>query len=329
MKKLSFMSMKTVTAVLFLFGLSLLFVSFQYAQEKIPGVRTLSTRDAERVVFGQTIKPREVIKADHVANGIALRNRGGGVINLRGTPEGSKAVKAYLYWDILADEAPKTATVSVNGVHVKGKLIGQGPDPCWAVSKNFVYRANVPLFLLYEGINGDYKVTSFASSQGFGMSPWEFTTGAYLAEGVSLVVFYVNRGSTYKTTYIYDKPVSGQMFTSGFSAVLAGFNAPLTTAKFTMLGADGQVSNGLRASYSITAETSFFQGNQIAGPACPPGGSLHDADSDWNGSDGEPLNQLWDTRTHIVPIKKGSTSAKVRYKSNGDCLVIVAFFLSL
>jgi hypothetical protein len=113
------------------------------------------------------------------------------------------------------------------------------------------------------------------------------------------------------------------MFTGLFAATLTGFTAPGDTAKFTMVGADGQRGSGLDASFPVTAETSFFQGTQIAGPpvnpAAPPPG-LH-ADSDWNGEDVQPLNQLWDTRTHIVPIRRESRTAEIKYESQGDCLV--------
>jgi hypothetical protein len=336
---------KIVVTVMFAVVVFMAGISVQYAQEKqeiekkivpvkelqkeIPGFRPMPEAQLKMMAFNKKIEPREKFKGDHVASGVSLRNRGGGEINLRGTPEGSNAIKAYLYWDILANEAPKSVLVSINGVSVQGVLIGEGPDPCWAVNRNFVYRADVPLYLLYEGINGDYKVAGFASSQGFGMNPWEYMQGSFLAEGVSLVVFYVNKNNQFNTTYIYDQTIPGQMFTGTFGVTLTGFNAPQNTAKFTMLGADGQVGNGLSANYSCSAETSFFQGNQIAGPAIAAPQPFHDADSDWNGHDGEPLNQLWDTRTHLVLIKKGSTTADVVYKSQGDCLVIVAFFLSM
>ncbi|MCK4761750.1 MAG: hypothetical protein KAW12_06075 [Candidatus Aminicenantes bacterium] len=342
MKKLSLAPVKILVMVIFFVGVFMAGISDQYAREikkkevpdkkiqkKIPGFRAMSTKALEAVAYNKTIKPREVLKGDHVACGVSLRNRGGGVINLRGAPEGAQAVKAYLYWDILANRAPRSARVSINGVSVQGKLIGQGPDPYWGRTHNFVYLAEVPLYLLYEGINGDYKVAGVAGSQGFGMNPWEYWSGAILAEGVSLVIVYLNQTNKNKVTYIYDQPVSSQMFCGAFGVNLVGFNAHQQRAKFTMLGADGQVGGGLNAFYFCSSETSFFQGYQIAGPAEPNPQPYHDADSDWNGHDGEPLNQLWDTRTHIVRIKKNSTSAKVLYKSKGDCLVIVAFILTM
>ncbi len=335
MKKLSSISMKILVIMFFLFGVFMVSMSNHYAQDatkkEVYGFREMTEKERAVVAFNKEINPRESIKGDHMASGISLRNRGGGVINLRGVPKGSTPIKAYLYWDILANSASNTALVSINGVAVEGSLIGQGPDPCWEppVNSNFVYRAEVPLCLLYIGINGDYKIAGFPSTEGCGMSPWESIQGPFLAEGATLVVFYSNQNSNYKTTYVYDIPVSGQEFRGTFSATLMGFTAQQSSAKFTMVGADGQVGAGLWAFYSCTSETSFFQGIQIAGPPVGPPPPGLDADSDWNGNDVEPLNQLWDTRTHIVPIKKESDSAEVKYISNGDCLVIVAFFLGV
>lgn len=299
-------------------------------QEPMPGFQPLTKMSLKKVEFNKSIKPVEVVKGDHVANGVALRNRGGGVINLRGVPAGKNIHKAYLYWDILGNSAPRCMTVSINGVEVQGKLIGTGSGPCWGVKHNFAYRANVPACLLYVGGNGDYKISGVPSGQGYGMSPWKNHKGPYLAEGATLVVFFTSKSGYDPETYLYEAPISGYKFSSGFSTNLLGFNAPNAKAKFTMIGADGQTGNGVTSFYNCTSETSFFQGKQIAGPpVSPPGSGYHDADSDWNGNDGGPLNQLWDTRTHMVPIKKGSRSAVVKYQSHGDCLVIVAFFLTM
>lgn len=346
MKALFYVSMKPLTTFLLLFGVMMFSSSDIFAQEKpgtpsaqeklsgAPRARKVSKAELAKAAFGQSVQPAERVKGDHAACGISLRNRGGGVFNLRGVPQNSQPVKAYLYWDILTDRADQNMSISLNGVSVQGVLICQGDSPCWAPAYNFVYRAKIPLYLLYNGINGDYKIAGIPSGEGFGMSPWEAATPP-LAEGATLVVFYRNPNSIYKTTYIFEKPVCGQMFGGfpgeTFSATLTGFSpAPQNTAKFTLVGADGQIGfapSGLSASYNTTAETSFFQGTQIAGP--PDGGTSSNADSDWNGHDPEPLNQLWDTRTHIVPIKPNSTSAGVKYTAPFDCLVVVVFLLGL
>jgi hypothetical protein len=232
-------------------------------------------------------------------------------------------VKALLYWDILDANPAPSMTVSINGVAVTGKLIGRGQDPCWGAGANGAYQADVPLYLLYNGINGDYKVAGFPSSKGTGASPWEVGGGQPMAEGATLVVIYRNpTPGAFSSTYLFEAPLSGTMFFSNFSATLAGANASGASVKLTSIGADGQTGYGLRASTNLTVETSFM-GPQFAGP-----GGLNN-DSDWNGSDGGPLNQLWDTRSHIIPAQSGSTSFPLRYVSQGDCLVTVAFVLSL
>lgn len=302
-------------------------------ERQIPGTRPMSAAEMQAArsatETGTAVRPADVLRGDHVAAGVSLRNRGGGEINLRGAAENGTALKALLYWDILNANPAPSMTVSINGVAVTGKLIGRGQDPCWGAGANGAYKADVPLYLLYNGINGDYKVSGFPSSRGTGANSWETGGVQPMAEGATLVVVYRNpTPGAFSTTYLYEAPISGTMFTGNFGAVLSGFTASGGTAKFTAIGADGQVGGGLSASYSVTAETSFFQGNQIAGPSAAPPSWL-DNDSDWNGHDGGPLNQLWDTRSHLVPIKNGSTDAAVRYVSQGDCLVTVAFVLSL
>jgi len=311
--------------------------------EENAGVRTLSPAELEATRQAPPAPPppipaAQVLSGDHVASGISLRNRGGGVINLRGAPANAAPIKAFLYWGVLINAPAPSMTVSINGVDVTGTKIGQGQNPCWGhqPNANAAYRADVPLYLLYIGINGDYKIAGVPSSKGTGDSPWPLSGSGSgpLAEGATLVVVYRHPGNTFTKTYLYESPIAGTMFYISLYTSLGGFNppAPLNQAKFTLIGADGQtgpagVSGGLTANYPYTAERSFFQWQQIAGPGDTS--SWVDNDSDWNGQDVEPLNQLWDTRTHVVPIKQGSTSAEVQYISQGDCLIIVAFILSL
>lgn len=295
-------------------------------REEIPGIASakVAALDTGAASFDKPIKPVKVLEGDHVASGISLRNRGGGVINLRGAPRDASALGAFLYWDFLADEGPDRLEVSLNGVSIEGQKVGEGATPCWSPPRNFAYRAEVPLYLLYTGINGDYKVAGVPSAIGTGSNPWQAVGAGPMAEGATLVVFYGVPGVTNKTTLVYDTPVSGQEFSGSFSTTLLGFTAPSSTAKFTLVGADGQAGGSLQPPLTdATTEKSYFQGSQIAGP----GGSNND--SDWNGQDTEPLSQLWDTRTQVVRIEQGSTSAEVRYESNGDCLVVVAFILTL
>ena len=103
------------------------------------------------------------------------------------------------------------------------------------------------------------------------------------------------------------------------------------TLKHTRLGADGQVLASTFATASITDERTFIGPGpgptQIKGPFSPI-----NTDSDWNGSDGGPLNQLWDTQSSSLfgnPITPGVTSYVVRYLSHGDCIVMVGHVLGV
>jgi hypothetical protein len=71
------------------------------------------------------------------------------------------------------------------------------------------------------------------------------------------------------------------------------------------------------ASLDASNELTYFVGTQIAGPPVPA--------SDWDGSDGLTLPQLWDTHTHEVRISNGVS--QVDYVQNVDCLVPVGFVL--
>jgi len=237
------------------------------------------------------VSPFQVIEGEHVANGVGLRNRGGGKINLRGIPINATLNKAYLYWCVLVkvNMPPPNSTVAINGVTINGTLVGTGASPLWPLmDRNYVYRADVPLYLLYIAGNGDYEISGVPSSQGYGMSPWENYSGDYLAEGATLVIFFRRTGYNL-VTYIYDAPISGIMFYNVFSANLLQFYATKSWAKFTMIGADGQAGFDVGSWYACSREESYFGGIRIAGPLQDSLSSpFQDADSDWNGHDGEP-----------------------------------------
>ena len=157
----------------------------EVTKREIPGTQSGPQAALAAVSVAEPVRPTEVIKGDHIAAGVALRNRGGGVINLRGAPPKATPIAAFLYWDILADQAERSAIVSVNGAPVEASVIGKGASPCWSPGANFAYRAKVPLNLLYIGINGDYKIAGIPSSEGFGMDPWQSSTGPIMAEGAN------------------------------------------------------------------------------------------------------------------------------------------------
>lgn len=253
--------------------------------------------------------------AAHVANGVAQRNRVEGTIHLRGVPIGSEIVRALLYFNFMDDRErgrPTTAVV-VNGIQFNANLVASSLDPCWPLPliRCHTYLADVTAIVGNRRPNADYEVTiNLRGINTNGEDPWNFTTplGNVVLEGATMIVIYRNE-DTGGTVYVYDN-LSNSMFSS--SGLFALFHASESgPALFTMTGADGQKSP--------PNETTTFNGLQIAGP----GGLL--SASDWDGSTGWPLPQLWDVQTHRVSLD--GTSSTVVYQAGGDCLVPVAFVI--
>jgi hypothetical protein len=278
--------------------------------------------------------------AAHVANGASLRNVGQATIRLRGMPSDAHIIHAWLYWDFTSLTAPtplqsnvffgKVGTFVNIHLPVSGARIGSGVDPCWYGGSNFVFRADATH--LING-NGDYLVSLFlgASSLTNGSNPWGPPIAGPLAEGASLVVVYGSSLEKTGTVVVYDRGLAGTEFESALTYNLDDVPAPSTGASiFTEIGADGQIGAGLVAGISLapgdtfTGKTTAVNATVIAGP----GGS--DNDSDWNGSDGVPLNQLWDTHSHDISglLVTGLNNITVD-DPGGDCLVAVASVLTV
>jgi hypothetical protein len=131
-------------------------------------------------------------------------------------------------------------------------------------------------------------------------------------EGATLIVVFSNEGTG---VAIFDA-LGGTEFSGAFSVTLVHPISLSGTGLYTMSGADGQrgttgYDNG------VSNELGFFNLAQISGPPV--------AASDWDGSAGWPLVQLWDVHTHAVSYSGGSS--EVDYTSFGDCLVPVVFVL--
>jgi hypothetical protein len=273
---------------------------------------------------------------DHVANGVGTRNAGFGHIRLRGVPPGSVAVRAYLYWGTIQNAPPATQTVAFNGTPVKGRLIGTGPT-CWCGGVFAAYRASV-IAMITPGINNDYRVSQMPSAVTNGSDPWDGNCKLPLSQGASLVVLYANASV----------PAAARVYINEGTAFFAvgGINTfnPLpvpvpfhTQLKHTRLGGDGQVGFSTFSNLPVTNERTFVGAwpfgfgplTHIKGPGSPFNG-----DSDWNGDDGVPLNQLWDTHTDRFNIDRsrpmipfGAPNYLVRYTANGDCIYAVAHVL--
>jgi hypothetical protein len=276
----------------------------------------------------------------HVANGVGTRDAGYGTIRTRGVPPGSVRVGAYLYWGTIQTAPPPTQTILFKGVPVTGRLIGTGPS-CWSCGGTFgAYRASV-ISLVNPGINGDYLVSRMPSAITNGSDPWNSPCMLPLSEGASLVVAYAH-SSIPPTARLYIND-GAAFFAAGSINIFNPLPMPVPPykqLKHTRLGGDGQVvrsagtltnvpvPNGTFSTLPITNERTFLGPalTQIKGPGSPFNG-----DSDWNGDDGVPLNQLWDTHTDsfskaLIPF--GAPSYNVMYTANGDCIYAVAHILN-
>jgi hypothetical protein len=271
------------------------------------------------VAFPEPLEPfLRLEKVDHVANGVALRNRARGYIHLRGVPLRSTVVRSFLFWNFSDGDAVGTPSREVlfDGNLVPGRKIADNSDPCWGHVGNHSYMADVTRYTNQSGgPNQDYEVVlPFPrGTSTTGQNPWlPFEPQAARLQGATLVVIYQNEGTSGPLA-LYTPPGDNMFFGNALYVLATPGAGP---AHFTSIGADGQ--RGFGHNNFASNETTFFNAPQIAGPPV--------AASDWDGSDGLPLPQLWDTHTHIVNSQPISA---VRYFSGGDCLVPVGFVVDL
>jgi len=270
-------------------------------------------------------------EASYGTGGVALRNRTQGGIHISGVDGATQ--DAYVYWAyIFQTSAPASQVIRVKRLFplpnalatVKGAKIGTGPSPCWGGAGIAVYRGRVPVGVASG--NGMYQVflPATASGSSSGADPWAGAGVFSLAEGASMVL--VGKGSAFVA--LYDAPLAGKTF--GLSGVedftyslITPVAAPGNQALWDNIGADGQT--GISRSGGASNETTTINGVAVAGP----GGAV--SDSDWDGSSGWPLPQLWDDTGHDITkaAPKGTTGLKVTFHAVADCLTPVANVLSL
>lgn len=268
-------------------------------------------------------------QVDFVANGVALRNRAQGVIHLRGVPEGARVINAYVWWGIQTNNEvgkPPASQIYFNGNKIPGVNTCNTLDPCWGLASFSAYRGRVTNFVPAKEPNGDYLITlkNPTAINTTGGDPWNpITAENRKLEGATMVVVYSFDGLPRRWVSLYDSGVCG-MFSSSYKATLFHPASSGNRVLFGAWGADGQ--RGSSHTDSIARETTSFNGVQIAGAGTP---APRTTDSDWNGSDGFPLPQLWDTHVHDVSgLVRSPTFSLVDYSASGDCLVPVGFALS-
>lgn len=288
---------------------------------------------------------------DHAVAGVATRNSGTGVIRLRGVPPGSVLLSAVLVWgEIAAPPALAPYPIAFGpdcGVlaNVNGNSYGATAQPCWnGAGQYFGYIANVTGQIV-AGINGDYRIRGLKSAITNGRCPWGDGNCAgpgnalTLSEGASLIVLYSN-ACIPKAAQIYVS-LGPRMFFGPHSVVHAtvpAINGNLPNLKHSRIGADGQVGGancGLRSIPAISDERTWIENPVTLGSIQIKGDVAGlNRDSDWNGYDGEPLNKLWDTHTDVFGNGQflaggGGLSYRVRYQSQGDCIVWAVHILGV
>jgi hypothetical protein len=283
------------------------------------------------------IKPRFTFAgAQYATGGVGLRNRAMGAMQISGAIAPVK--KAYLYFAYLYSAAPPAKQIvefcspdaaspaTFACKQVATALLAKGADPCWRSNGIAIYDADVTAMVAG---NGEYqiKVTNAISAETDGKDPW---TSVILpaAEGASLVVV----GTGASNVAIYDSGLAGITFQGNTSYTLA---VPGGVAHLPVLwdniGADGQLGDSRAA--GLGKEETLINTVQIAGPGVNVSTGV--TDSDWDGSSGWPLPQLWDDTGHSLPSSAattGTTSLAVSIVSpataSNDCLTTVANVIS-
>jgi len=298
--------------------------------------------------------------SNYATGGVGLRNQITGGIVINGVVGPVQA--AYLYWAVIANGTlPAFSKVLFirrlsnppgHYVTVFGTEVGSGPSPCWGGGPIKVFRAPVPPNVATG--NGFYQVRIFPPGAGAttGGDPWKSPVVYPLWEGASLVI--IGTGSEPNTfgppvVTLFDNGLSGKTFAS-FPGSAPGIKYTLVDGSFrfrasepvtiTLIGADGQ-NGAIRGNIfnvsvldfqdisSVSDEITIVNEQSVGGPGSPAN------DSDWNGSSGFPLPQLWDDTRHSNTIKQvpqgGTFNIEVTSKSRGvpsDCLTPVANIVS-
>ena len=286
---------------------------------------------------------------DYAVAGISTRNSGNGVLSLKGVPPGSTLLSAVLVWGEIAAAAVANYPLQFGPVcnlrNITGNAYGTTQQPCWNAAGQYVGYIAPVTGLIQPGINGDYQIRGLQSAITNGRCPWGDGNCAGpgnalpLSEGASLIVFYSNPCIP-KAAQIYVS-LGPRMFFGPHSVThttIPAINGNLPNLKHSRIGADGQVGTlncGLRATPALTDERTWIENPVTGGSLQIKGdGAGLNRDSDWNGYDGEPLNKLWDTHTDVFGngaflAAGGGLSYRVRYLSQGDCIVWAVHILGV
>jgi len=278
--------------------------------------------------------------ACYATGGVALRNRTTGNISVSGcvTSPFMDVEAAWIYWALIWNEATPQAssiriTNTVTGATARlnaGAAIATGPSPCWGGTQIAIYKMPIPLWLANNGFgtsSKSYQLSMINPPGGNkdGSDPFVETPVYPLWEGASIVLIY--NGTA--TVDVFDAGLAGSFIVAPFTYTLnlSGTSAVQT---WDSIAADGQVGGALplggrTAILGISGETTTINGHKIVGPGPAPA-----PNSDFDGSSGWPLPQLWDDTGHDITVV-GSTNAltitvgpPVGGGLSGDCMTGVA-----
>lgn len=295
---------------------------------------------------------------NYATGGVGLRNQITGGIVINGVVGSVQA--AYLYWAVIANGRLPAFSKALlirrlsnppgDYVTVFGTEVGSGLSPCWGGGPIKVFRAPVPLNVATG--NGFYQVRILPRGAGAttGGDPWKSPVVYPLWEGASLVIIgtgleplsiggnvtLFDNGLSGKTFASFPGPTPGTKYTLFVSPSSPRGSEPLT---ITFIGADGQngfvrdifATRDFKEILSVSDETTIINQQPVAGPGSPA------TDSDWNGSSGFPLPQLWDDTRHNNTFQGagggggGFFDIVFASKSNtlpSDCLTPVANIVS-
>ncbi|HSZ73530.1 MAG TPA: hypothetical protein VK779_01830 [Rhizomicrobium sp.] len=268
--------------------------------------------------------------ASFASGGVALRNRAEGVIQISGAT--TPIQKAYLYFAYLYQGTPPTSvpitltrlspTPSATKV-LNANRVAEAADPCWGSSGTAVYRATVPTTVASG--NGEYLVQPDASVVGLnnGEDPFDGNVVFPMDEGASLVLIDTGEFNVDLFNHVHEFKTTPYAYTLQLSST-AG-----SSITFGSIGADGQTGSNDSLGSQASGDTVSVNGTAISGI-----GSTLNPDSDWDGSAGWPLPQLWDNVAHHITIQSGASTLAVKItprpdvNKNTDCLVTIANIVS-
>lgn len=250
--------------------------------------------------------------------GVGLRNYPTGTLELRGVRPGSQLVAAWLIWGVIIRDVSnepdvlRDGKIVFEGASLVGTELGETDEPCWgpglppAGSEDPESGAGPAVFRAYQAdvtpwledsINGDYELALHGGSLTGGEDPWGPvfpTLPGFQAEGASLVVITAHPDVLPEAMIALH---AGPSFFTGVEEYHHELTLPipeLEGARHVRIGADGQSRTELDqvSTFStwLSAEDGLFVALRGTKDAIDPR-------PDWQGVDGGPLTQLWDSQS--------------------------------